>query len=127
MTAPTLTEVTPVRTHQDMIGEAGAIIAEVREAWWPPNREAQQAIGWAYSRAEEARAEYSAVLNGDLDPLDVGAPDMGFWEDPERQAREYTAYEALQAAEAASKRLDEYTRREAGAIAQDGGSNERDR
>ena len=123
MSAPTLTEVTPDRTHQDMIAEAGAIIAEVREAWWPPNREAQQAIGWAYSRAEEARAEYSAVLNGDLDPLAVGAPDRGFWEDPERQAREYTAYEALEAAKAAERRLDHYTR-EAGADAQNGGTQE---
>ena len=104
---------TATRTRQDMIAEAGVIITEVREAWWPPSREAQQAIGWAYARAEEARAEYSAVVNGDLDPLALGAPDAGWWDDPQEQGAEWAADQALQAAGAAEKRLDEYTRRAA--------------
>lgn len=100
------------RTHQDMIAEAAAILTAVREARWPDTREAQKAIGWAFAAAADWHVIYAAVLNGDIYPYAVGAPDMAWWDDPERQALEYVADQALEAAKAARKRLDEYTRSE---------------
>ena len=94
------------------IDQARAIRREVMEAAKPQTREARWAIGWAMGELDGTLAIYDGLLKGNLDPYAVRAPDMGWWDDPERQALEYAADQALEAAEALRKRAAEYGTRE---------------
>ena len=102
---------TATRTPAEMVAEARAILAGVIGASWPESRDAQQAIGWAYDRAGECLREYTLLLNGDMEPYDVHAPDMGWWDDPSQCALEWAADEYLEAAKTARNRLAEWTRK----------------
>ena len=90
-----------------MAAEASRILTEVR---WPESDEAQKFIGRALAVAAETLQIYYAVLNDDMDPYKLHAPDMGWWDDPERQALEYVDDEALQCAEGLRRLLDEKLR-----------------
>ena len=90
------------------IDQARAIRREVMEAAKPQTREARWAIGWAAGDLDRILAVHAGLLSGDTDPLTIGAPDAGWWTDPERQALEWVADQALQAAEALRKRAAEY-------------------
>lgn len=98
-------------TVPSMIDRALAIRQEVMEAGWPLSREARWAIGWQAGELDDLLVMRGALLAGDLDPHAVRAPDMGWWDDPERQALEYVDDQALQAAVALRKRLAEGLRR----------------
>ena len=102
---------TVTRTPAEMAAEAAFIIAAVRETPWPPSREAQWAIGWAYGSAAKALAVFGAVLNGDMDPHEVPPPDL-MAGDPEERALEWAADAALEAAKTARNRLAEWQRHE---------------
>lgn len=117
MTAATLTE-----ADASAIGQALAIRREVTEAAWPQGREAQWAIGWALGELDDILAVRDRLLNDpDADPFAVGAPDMGWWDDPAARALEYVDDQALQAAEAlrnrvAQARADEESRKQKAAV-----------
>jgi hypothetical protein len=105
-----MTATTEVRdaTPAGMVSKARAILAEVVDSLPRLGGEqAQEAVGWQVDTAREALREYDAVLNGDMDPLRVGAPDMGWWEDPEASALEYAADQARECAKAAARMLAE--------------------
>ena len=107
----TMTEATPAA----MAAEASRILTEVREAEWPPSREAQWAIGWAYGEAADAMRDYCAVVSGEANLALLGIPDLGWagdYEDEQAAAEQWTADQALECAKAARKRLEEYRGRE---------------
>ena len=104
MTATVIT-----RTAAGMAAEAARILAGVDAAPWPDTREARGVIDWARGEAADALKVYDRLLSGDMDPYEVSAPDMGLWWDLEK-ALEYAADEAMQAAQAAAKRLAEQSR-----------------
>lgn len=88
------------------IGQARAIRREVMETRWPPSREAQWAIGWKLGELDGILAERDRLVNGDLHPYGVRAPDMGpDWDLDD--ALEYVDDQALQCAEGLRKRLAE--------------------
>jgi hypothetical protein len=93
------------------IGQAQAIRREVMEASWPKSREAEAAIGWKLGELLEILAVRDRLLNDDLDPYEVRAPDTGCSWDLET-ALEYVDYEAAQIAEGLRKRFAEYRERE---------------
>ena len=99
-----------------MICRALAIRREVTGARWPESREAQAAIEWKLGELDEILTERDRLLNGDLDPYAIGAPDKGLWWDLEK-ALEYLDDEALECAKGLLKRLDEGLRNEARAAA----------
>ena len=96
------------------IEKARAIRREVMEAGWPQSRDAQWAIGWALGELDDILTIRDRLLNDDLDPYAVHAPDMAFWDagNPLPQALEYIDDQALQCAEGLAKRLCEYKARE---------------
>jgi hypothetical protein len=102
---------TVTRTPAEMAAEAGTILREVIEAPWPGSRHALAAIGWAYDRAGECRVIYDRLLNGDMEPYEVHAPDMAWWDDPSECALEWAADEYLEAAKTARNRLAEWQRK----------------
>jgi hypothetical protein len=99
-------------TPQTMADRAAKIHLRVMQAEWPTSREAQASIKWALAYLVEAEAERAAVLSGEIDPLALGDPDAGWWDDPEAAADQVTAERVLDAAKGLEKRLAEYRRRE---------------
>ena len=99
-------------TPAGMAAEAARILAEVRQAEWPPSREAQWAIGWAVGEAADALADYYAVVNGETGPFLLGMP-PGEWDgEPEEAAAAFAADKARECARAAARMLAEKIRGE---------------
>ena len=99
-------------TPQAMADRAAEIRLRVMQAPWPTSDEAQASIKWQLAYLIEAEAERAAVLNGQIDPLALGDPDAGWWDDPEAAADQVTAERVLDAAKGLERRLAEYQRRE---------------
>jgi hypothetical protein len=100
------------RTPAEMVAEADEILRKVREVSWPEGGHAEKVITYDYAYAAEVRGTYGALVNGEMDPLHVLAPDMGWWDDPQRCALEYAADQYLEAAKALRNRVAEFKRRE---------------
>ena len=97
----------PIRAVQ-----VGPELAVITKAEWPPSEEAQKAIGWKLGELMELLAIRDRLVNDDMDPYEVRAPDMGCWWDLPK-ALEYVDDEALQCAEGLAKRLSRYQQDEA--------------
>ena len=98
-----------------MIDRALAIRREVMEAGWPASQQVRTEIAARDDDLAEILAIRGRLLDDDdpeFGPLDVGAPDMGWWWD-EEDALEYVDDQALQRAGALRKRMDEGLRFEA--------------
>ena len=107
-------------TARPAIDRALAIRDEVLNADWPQGRDAQASVRWKLGELTGILATRDRLVNGDMDPLEVCAPDMGCSWDLER-ALEYVDDEALQCAEGLRKRLAEGLRDEQRREAANGG------
>ena len=95
------------------IDRALAIRAAVMLTDWPASRQVQKEIRARLADLDEILGVRDQLLNDpEFGPLDVGAPDMGWWWD-EEDALEYVDDQALQRAGALWKRMDEGLRFEA--------------
>jgi hypothetical protein len=100
------------RPPAQMVAEADEILRKVREVSWPEGGHAQKAIAYDYAYATEVRGVYDALVNEEMDPLKVDAPDVGWWDDPQRCALEYAADQYLEAAKSLRNRVAEFKRHE---------------